>query len=239
VRALLQIVICDDQVEQRELQIGYLNSILKKNGVAYKIYTFESGEELLEHYIEGVDILFLDIQMGEMNGMETARAIRGFDEQVTIIFTTVVWDYVRVGYEVRAFRYLIKPLSFSEYEKEVNAFLEKKETERRYIGIKTGRKYSNIVITHIMYIEIENRKVYIHTKDEVIPYNKSIASLEVLLGEENFYRCHVGYIVGINWIKRLEAESAILSNGTAIPISRHRMKPLKKKLLSRLSRVIE
>ena len=101
-----------------------LSKVLDEMGVEYKLLTFETGEDLLREYPENLDILFLDIQMGELTGMETARKVRKYDDKVEIIFITALWDYIQKGYEVRAFRYLIKPVKFKELQEQVKACVE-------------------------------------------------------------------------------------------------------------------
>lgn len=101
---MLNIVICEDDLPQRLLLYNYLDKILNDICLDYDILEFSSAEELLTNYPRKLDILFLDIQMGDLSGMDVARKIRNFDSRVEIIFTTAIAEYIYEGYEVRAYR---------------------------------------------------------------------------------------------------------------------------------------
>ena len=134
---MFSIALCEDNSLQREELKNNLSKVLDEIGVEYKLLTFETGEDLLREYPENLDMLFLDIQMGELTGMETARKVRKYDDKVEIIFITALWDYIQKGYEVRAFRYLIKPVKFKELQEQVTACVENILHKRyTYITIK-------------------------------------------------------------------------------------------------------
>ena len=111
---MFRIVICEDDLSQRELLKGFLYKVFEEIQEDLDLIEFESGEEALleEVILKGIDIFFLDIQMNGLNGMDVARRIREFDNNVEIIFTTSVLDYVCEGYEVNAYRYMLKPIEY-------------------------------------------------------------------------------------------------------------------------------
>ena len=106
---MFRIVICEDDLSQRELLKGFLYKVFEEIQEDLDLIEFESGEEALleEVILKGIDIFFLDIQMNGLNGMDVARRIREFDNNVEIIFTTSVLDYVCEGYEVNAFDFIV------------------------------------------------------------------------------------------------------------------------------------
>lgn len=119
---MLKIALCEDEQLQRESIKNYIDmSLLNRN---YEIFEFKSGEELIANYPQKLDILFLDIQMDKINGMDTARKIRTFDNNVEIIFITGIWDY-----EVRAYRYIIKPIDFNSFETQINLCIKEIENQ--------------------------------------------------------------------------------------------------------------
>ena len=98
----------------------------------YEVLEFVSGEDLLSNYPNNIDLLFLDIQMNGLNGMDVARRIREFDNNVEIIFTTSVLDYVCEGYEVNAYRYMLKPIEYNIFKNNMGKCIEniiKKKTK--------------------------------------------------------------------------------------------------------------
>lgn len=111
---MIKIAVCEDEKETQLLIEDYLENILKDISIEYEIQKYISGEELLESNLKDIDILLLDIKMEKLNGMDTARKIREVDDEMEIIFVTSLIDYVQEGYEVRAYRYLLKPIELEE-----------------------------------------------------------------------------------------------------------------------------
>ncbi len=99
---MIYLALCDDDAVFRLKFKEMLTRVLDNAGIFHHIYEFESGEDLLENYPKKLDILFLDIQMKQLNGIETAKEIRIYDTQVDILFLTSIIDYAPEGYEVRA-----------------------------------------------------------------------------------------------------------------------------------------
>ncbi|WP_270507668.1 LytR/AlgR family response regulator transcription factor, partial [Paraclostridium sordellii] len=133
---MIRIGICEDEKEIQDLIETYLHSILKSVNIDYEIKKYNLGEELLESNLKEIDILLLDIQMGQINGMDTARKIRELDNKMEIIFITSLIDYVQEGYEVRAYRYLLKPIEEEELKKHVLTCIKEIENKNSYILIK-------------------------------------------------------------------------------------------------------
>ncbi|CEP80451.1 two-component response regulator VirR-like [[Clostridium] sordellii] len=137
---MIKIGICEDEKEIQDLIETYLHSILKSINIDYEIKKYNLGEELLESNLKEIDILLLDIQMGQINGMDTARKIREVDNKMEIIFITSLIDYVQEGYEVRAYRYLLKPIEEEELKKHVLTCI--KEIENK-IYRSSKKEYDN------------------------------------------------------------------------------------------------
>lgn len=119
---MIKIAVCEDEKETQLLIEDYLENILKDISIEYEIQKYISGEELLESNLKDIDILLLDIKMEKLNGMDTARKIREVDDEMEIIFVTSLIDYVQEGYEVRAYRYLLKPIELEELKTCANLY---------------------------------------------------------------------------------------------------------------------
>ncbi|EPZ54196.1 response regulator [[Clostridium] sordellii ATCC 9714] len=135
---MLNIVICEDEIEQQEILKDYLEQILNEIDIKYEILIFNSGEELFKNYPSNIDIFLLDIQMDGLNGMEVARKIRQIDKkEVEIIFTTSLIEYIQEGYEVRAYRYLLKPVKLEDLKKHIILCIEElTKNKESYIAVK-------------------------------------------------------------------------------------------------------
>ncbi len=112
---VFNIGICDDEIIHREILSNYIDRVFATK--SYKVVEFDSGEDILENYPKKLDILLLDVQMEGINGIEIAKRIRSFDTNVIIIFITAIIDFMQQGYEVRAFRYLLKPINYNDFSK--------------------------------------------------------------------------------------------------------------------------
>lgn len=222
---MLKIALCEDDQLQRELVKNYIDrSLLNRN---YEIFEFKSGEELIANYPQKLDILFLDIQMEEINGMDAAKKIRTFDNNVEIIFITGIWDYVQEGYEVRAYRYIIKPIDFNSFKTQLNLCIKEIENQKRPSIVVTYKgEVNKIDIGSIVYIETDNRNTLIHTKEKSYRSNMGISKLEKYLEGSIFFRCHNSFLINLEYINKIGQDSVFLEE-YEIQVSRHKMKELK------------
>ncbi|GAA0106763.1 two-component system response regulator RgbR [Paraclostridium sordellii] len=233
------IIICEDDVLQRELLANYLKQVFKDLGFEYSLIEFSSGEELLNNYPDKVDILFLDIQMDKLTGMDTARKIREFDNNVEIVFTTAIIDYIHEGYEVKAYRYLLKPLEYECILKHTKACIEELIDRKNTIAIKDKSQTFIIQINDILYVEVLRKEVTIHTKEEKYLFKTSMKSIEDNLGKKNFFRCHKSYLINLEKVKALrEKENVVIIDSYEIPVSRYKLKAIKIKLAHMLGDIL-
>lgn len=237
---MLKIAICEDEVKQQEILEQYIDKILTEITKDYEILTFISGEELLENYPENVDIFLLDIKMDKLNGMEIAKKIREIDKkEVEIIFTTSLVKYIQDGYEVRAYRYLLKPIKFDDLKKHLTSCIKEiNEKKENYIVVNGKNDVYKINISHITYVEIQNKDMTIHTIDKDYNIKMSIDKIEKELSRYNFFRCHKSFLVNISYIENIKQYIAILENKDEVPISRHRFKETKARFLSYIGSVL-
>lgn len=216
----MRIGICDDQKEIREI----LTDKVKKYYPAEDIAVYSSGEKLLAAR-KLPDILFLDVQMPEKDGMETARELRKRDRQMIIIFVTVTEDYVFQSFDVGAFHYLIKPLEEEKFEevlqKAVRQVRERDSEdagagkERQSLIVTSKGQHITVPVQEIVYAEVFNRKIILHTMDADIEYYGKLKELEKKAGED-FYRPHRAYLINLNFVRKYNAGAIYLKRGQAL-----------------------
>ncbi len=217
----MYIAICDDEKDIREMltekvQRLYPEAVLR---------TFSSGEELLASR-RPPDILLLDIQMSGRNGMETARELRRNNKRTVLIFVTALEDYVFQAFDVGAFHYLVKPFDDSKFAKVLHRAAEEWAERQKPETVKTGKEAPPLMITtggehitvspaDILYAEVYNRKIILHTTDQDIEYYGKMKDLEKKVGDA-FYRTHRAYLVNFNFIRKYDSTTVCLTKGQAL-----------------------
>ena len=227
---MYRIVICEDDITQ----IAFLRECILKSleGISSQIELFEfnSGEELLETNLEGIDIFFLDIKMLQLTGMDVAKIIRETNDTSEIIFITSIVDYIQEGYKVRAYRYLLKPIDFGDLNESIlsciSDIIKKREN---FMLIENKGIINKILINSIMYIEVRKKVLTIHTKNDTYYTKNSMDKIELELEKYNFFRCHKSYLINLEYIQ-LICKNTVVINDEDVPVSKYRMADLKKKL---------
>lgn len=215
----MKIAICDDD----SVQLKYINSLAEKwsciTGEKSVISLYSNAEEFFFNYTPGCfDVLLLDIQMTGENGISLAKRIRGFNDDVSIIFITAISDYVFDGYDVGAVQYLLKPVNEDKLFDCLNT-AQRKAPDKKRIIFECDQGSTVISPDDIIYIEAFSHKVKLVMKNKELFINESIGSVEQRLGSD-FYKCHRSYIVNIRHINSIRKYDAVMDNGSLIPVSR-------------------
>ena len=224
---MLKIAICEDEKKERELIKDYLINILNEINISYEILIFNSGEELFNNYPQDVDIFLLDILMDKLNGMDTARKIRETDNKAEIIFITSLIEYALEGYEVRAYRYLIKPVKYDDLKTHILNCIKEIDIKNKHIIIKEQGNRIKLDISEITYIEVQKENITIHTLNQTYETKGTMNNIEKEINCSRFYRCHKSFLINLEHIKSIKQYIAILENSDEVPISRYRFKDTK------------
>ena len=235
---MINIGICEDELHYRVNIKDMLGDILCTYSINYKIYEFSSGEELLSNYPKDLDILIMDIQMKIINGMDTARKIREFDQNLEIIFMTSFSEFMQEGYEVKAYRYILKPISERKISRNIlpciNEIMKKKNN---YLTINVKNYVDRIKIDSIVYIETDRPNILIYTNDNKYTTKMSISKIDKILREHGFFRCHNSYIVNLKLVESMNSNTLKIGE-KYIPISKYRVKELKLALTNILGDIL-
>lgn len=216
----MRIAVCDDE---KAIQTQ-LKELIQKRLFDAQITVYDSGRQFLADVLE-FDLLFLDIQMEGLNGIETAKELRKITKETVLIFITGSKDYVFEAFDVAAFHYLLKPISEEKFVQVLARAVA--EAERRTIKsakklfIKTKQRNLSIPIEDILYIESQLRKVEIHLLKETIVAYASLKELESQLSPL-FYRCHRGYLVNMAYIAEYKKDCIVLANQQQIYLSKEK-----------------
>ena len=216
-----KIAICDDNQTDSNYVTNMVQEWAKQQGHLTQTKCFLSAESFLFQYAQekDYDILLLDIEMGEMDGVALAKKVRQDNEKVQIVFLTGYPDYVGEGYEVAALHYLMKPV----YREKLFAVLERAvanlQKEKRAVLLTIGGETVRISVEEIQYVEAFSHSISIMTTKGIYEVRKSLSEMETLLGDE-FVRCHRSYLVGLRFVSGLSKQKVTLDDGTELPLSR-------------------
>ena len=215
-----QIAICDDSDDDRSYDESLAMRWAKERGYEITITTFVSAEDFLFRYDEksDYDIILLDIEMGETDGVEMAKRVRKNDDAVQIIFITGYNDYISEGYEVAALHYLIKPVREEKLFAVLDRAAEKLYKNEKLLSFEIGDEMIRIPIYRIRYADVMGNYVTIHAKEDVT-VKMTLGELEKQL-DERFFRVGRSSIVNLTKISRVSKNEIKLEDGSRIPIPR-------------------
>ena len=201
-----------------------ISDFFRKKNQEISLHMFSSGEELLS-YNGQIDILFLDIQMKGMDGMETARKLRADKFRGFLVFITVLKEMVFQSFEVQAYDYLVKPVDKKQFEKTMERlYASMQNASEDSLLVQKGYEGRIIPKDEIVFCEIIDRKIYLNlASGEVVDYYERIENLETKL-DNRFYRCHRSYLINLKHLKGYKNGTACMDNGKEIPVSRLRSK---------------
>lgn len=220
---MIRIGICDDERYMSDRIRAMVSRFFYPQNIEIIILQFSSGEELLK-YNKKIDILFLDIQMKGIDGMETARKLRRRKFKGFLIFITVLKEMVFQSFEVQPYDYLVKPIEEQHFQKLMERLLGSMRNARENLLIQKGYESRIIPIGDIIFCEIIDRKIYLHlVSSEVVDYYDRIENLEKKLND-GFFRCHRSYLIHLKYLKSYKNGTAYMENGREIPVSRLRSK---------------
>lgn len=230
----MKIAICDDEEMFSSQLKEYLESYYKSMDLI--IDKFESGEEFLKRYTNmncGYDIIFLDIEMKQIDGIETAKKLRELNNDIIIIFLTSHLEFAPEGYEVNAFRFLIKPI---QKEKLKNALLDVQyQIDRnKKILIKDKDREVLLKYTDIVYIEAQNVNIKICTMNEKFLIRKTLREIEEELKGPTFFKCHRSYIVNLDFVIDYDNKIITMENKEKISLSRNKYSDFKNYMITYL-----
>ncbi|MFU0827966.1 MAG: Stage 0 sporulation A-like protein [Lachnoclostridium sp.] len=228
---IVQIAVCDDEMIFLENFIQQITTQFLKADMEICVKSYTNGTSLLEECRKiPFDVLFLDIEMPDISGIEIAETIRAVNPFVNIIFVTNQDDMVFQSIHYKPFRFLRKRYLEDELPEAIHALAKKIRSENQYYTIKFNNSFKQIRITDIIYLESYKHDIFLYTKDEKYRIRSKMERMEKELEVYGFIRVHSGFLVNYRYIYSIDKTKIVLSNKKIIPVSRYRLKNVKQKL---------
>lgn len=233
---MLSIAICDDEIMERSRMAQQIRKILSEKKTACSIREFASGRALLKN-AEDFDIIFLDILMNDLDGMDTARKLRDKEYEGILVFVSSSREYLLEAYDVEAYYYFIKPVDEKKMQNLLERIIRKTEkSSRDFIVVNKERQCQKLLLDHVYYFEIRGRTIEAHTKERIFIYYEQIGNLEKNLQGKGFCRCHKSYLVNLRYVNSYTRQELILDSGEKIMIARRRYEQVCKEILDYMRR---
>lgn len=222
---MAEIAVVEDNPQDAALLEQHLSRYREATGTPLSVTLFSDGAALLEPYTPRWDLILLDIQMAQMDGMETARHIRRQDEEVILVFVTSMAQYAVEGYRVNALDYLLKPVTYPQIKLSMDRVMALlRRNERRSILLPQEDRQVKVSVADILYAEVQNHELSVVTLSETYRLRATLNDLERRLEGANFARCNRHYLVNLRNVTSVGRDSVTVG-GHELPFSRPMRKP--------------
>ena len=202
---MIRIALVEDEAEVRAQLQGYVQRHTRQYGTEFAVTEFTDGMELLDDYRPVYDILFLDVEMKHLDGMETAQRIRALDSDVMIVFITNMAQYAIKGYAVGALDYVLKPVPYFAFSQQLQKAEEQlRRRTRHYLAVPVEGGLRRLDTSRIYYIESEGHRVRFYTEEGDFAAPGALKALEEKLADRPFARCNSGYLVNLAQVQAVQ-----------------------------------
>lgn len=227
----MRIAICDDERTYIKKIENDINS-LKTHENEFEFSEFESGEAFISGFSKDkFDLIILDIEMNDLNGLQTAEFLRQIDKNVILIFMTSYDKFVYQGYEVNAFRYILKNQPEPIYLKQLSDTIQEYYRNKKYIKVVDNDIEKELLTVDILYIEVYSHQIVIHTFNKEYYQKGKLSDYEKMLEECLFVRSDKSVLINVTNIDYIKKNQVFMKNGKILYVSRNHLEKITKAFL--------
>ncbi len=228
---MIKIAVCDDVIEICNTLENIIESYKETSKIEVAVDVFYNGEELI-HYIQKgkkYDLIFLDIELGNINGVEVGRFLRTEIEDyvVKIVYISSKNEYDRQLFDVQPLHFLSKPLVREEVIQDIELALKIMEKETAFFSFKANQDVYRVPVKSILYFESMKRKIKLVTLEKIYYFYATIEAIETEVAKDRFIKPHRSYLVNYDKINQIKRDELVICNGDRVPISRLKVKEVK------------
>ena len=221
---MLRVAILDGEDSEVSALSDHLDRFAAERGEAFSTSVFHNAVSFLADYKADYDLIFMDIRMPYISGMDAAKMLREKDRDVALIFVTSLAQYAVDSYKVEASDYLLKPISYTDFALSLTRVLSKLNRDETIV-ISFKSEYNRIRVNDIYYVEtLPNHRVCYHTRVGDYMRLASLRKVEGELGPYGFASCNQCYLVNLSYVERVDGYLCLLRNGTTLQISQPKKK---------------
>ena len=225
-----KIAIVEDNKAAADKLKEFLDRFSQQETVSLHMDFFCEALSFLEHYKPIYDIVFMDIEMPYLDGMEAARRLRKLDQKVLLIFVTNMAQFAVKGYEVDALDYIVKPVQYLDFKQKLQRAVRRCRKDADAVLVAQQDRVSRILLRDIRYIEVRGHRLIYHTEHGEVDGGGTLRETEGKLRDKGFLRCNKCYLVNFRHIATVHGSSLIMTDGDELKISRPRKKDFMQEL---------
>jgi len=229
-----EVAIVEDRPDAVKTLTDHIARLKKEKGIECRYTVFENGLFFIENYKPIYDVVFMDIEMPLMNGMEAAARLRGVDPYVPLVFITDLKQYALKGYEVEAMDFLVKPVGYPAFATMMERVQRRSIKKEEQLTLATAQGTFNVNVNDVYYLETSNHYVVYHTVNGDVTFFGSLSEEEKRLPKERFVRCNSGILVNLIHVKKVQDGEVYVAD-TCLPISRNKRTAFMQSLLNFMS----
>ena len=221
---MITVAIVDDSVVEAAQLRSYLDKYSTETGECINVKEFRNGFKFVDNYKAVYDVVFLDVDMSDLDGVATAHRLRQYDENVYIIFVTNFAKYAIQGYSVNALDYFLKPVHYEDLRLRMDAVRRNKSMNDYMVAISYNDGIKRLTAREIIYIESRGHDITLHTENgDYLYHGVTMKSLEKELIDHGFFRCNTSYIVNLSYVDGVSGNFVRVADSQLL-ISRARKK---------------
>lgn len=221
----MKIAVLEDEKEVSDKIQSFIRKFFDARGESVSISAYADAFSLIESYHADTDLLFMDIQMNLMTGMEAAVRIREIDPHVLIVFVTNLAQYAVEGYSVNAFDFILKPVDYNGFAMKLERICKElnHRNPAKFINVKAKNGYMRLNVADILYVEVKAHDIIYHTVNDTVVVRGTMKNVAEELVMHYFSLCNSCYLVNLAHVKKV-TKTVVLSNGEELIVSQGKRK---------------